>query len=424
MKHLLKFFLEVSMLKSIQRTGWVKRGVKNPETVADHVFLVVIMGWVLGREARLHVGHTMSMALLHELCEVYAGDMTPYFGMLSSKSGNTRKLFDRWIRLPQQEKERMNKKKFILEKKALQKLINILPKEIQHKIFALWMNYEHGVSAEGKFVKQVDKLEAFLQAIQYFGPGLNTPIFGWWEEIEETVSHPVLRNIVTSIEDILYHHKKDARNATLDFFNATGKLKTIPRIGWVRRNIKHPTSLAEHAFMRTLMAWVFFEHTRPALNIEKIMKLSLCVSLSSVALKEKTPSIYDPLLTRARTKEEREEILRTWVRYSLKMKQRMFAKSYYKEKCAVENLVEHLEPALKQEILSLWEELKHNHTGEAHFVSQVHALETLLQALQFYRQDSSFPIEVWWEWAFEHCDTQFTFDFMDELKKEFYKKKK
>lgn len=424
MKKILKFFLEVSCLKSIQRQGWVMSGVKDPESVADHTFGVMFLAWTLGRKSDLGMRKLLVLSLLHELCEVYAGDLTPYHGILPKDLKKQEEMMKRWIRLPQSQKEKLSSRKYLLEKKAIERLLRPLPADLGKKIFAVWIEYEKVMTKEGRLVKQIDMLEALLQGFTYFGGSQEDKLVGFWEHVEEVVSIPEIKSFVRAFEDHHYHHKKTPFGATIRFLSSVGNLKTIPRISWLQRNIKEPTSLAEHTFMRTLMAWVFFEHTRPALNLEKILKLSLCMSLSSIELKGKTPSAYDPLLATARTQKEREKILSTWVRYSLKMKQRMFAKGYHKEKCAVEKLVEHLEPAIKKEILSLWDELKRNHTGEAHFVGQVHAVEALLQALQFYQKDPLFPIEIWWEWAFERCDTQFTFDFMDALKKEFYGKKK
>lgn len=424
MKKILTFFLEVSRLKSIQRQGWVMSGVEDAESVADHTFGVMFLAWTLGRKSGLGMRKLLLLSLLHELCEVYAGDLTPYHGILPKDSKKQEEMMKRWIRLPQGQKEKLSSRKYLLEKKAIERLLRLVSSSLHKKIFAAWIEYEKVMTKEGRFVKQIDMLEALLQGFTYFGGSQEDKLVGFWEHVEEVVSIPEIKSFVRAFEDHHYHHKKTPFDATIRFLTSVGNLKTTPRIGWLHRNIKEPTSLAEHTFMRTLMAWVFFEETHSTLNLEKILKLSLCMSLSSVGLKEKTPYAYDPLLATARTPEERAKILSTWVRYSLKMKQRIFARTYRKEKCAVEKLVERLDPALKKEILSLWEELKHNHTGEAHFVGQVYAVETLLQALQFYREDKSLPIEAWWEWAFEHCDAQFTFDFMDALKQEFYEKKK
>ena len=66
------------------RTGFVWLGIKNPETIAQHTYRVAIMNWILGRKTKpqLNIGRVIKMSLVHDLCEVYAGDMTPYWGLL------------------------------------------------------------------------------------------------------------------------------------------------------------------------------------------------------------------------------------------------------------------------------------------------------------------------------------------------------
>jgi len=78
MKNILKFFLEVEKLKQMPRTGWVFMEVENPETVAEHLFGLSIISWLFGEKRNLNVKRAILIALFHELCEVYAGDITPF----------------------------------------------------------------------------------------------------------------------------------------------------------------------------------------------------------------------------------------------------------------------------------------------------------------------------------------------------------
>ena len=41
---LLKFFLKISSLTRLKRTGWVRCGVNGPETVAAHMYRMALMG--------------------------------------------------------------------------------------------------------------------------------------------------------------------------------------------------------------------------------------------------------------------------------------------------------------------------------------------------------------------------------------------
>ncbi len=38
----------------MKRRGWVLRGAKDPETVAEHTFRMAIMAWILGEKKGLN----------------------------------------------------------------------------------------------------------------------------------------------------------------------------------------------------------------------------------------------------------------------------------------------------------------------------------------------------------------------------------
>mgnify|MGYP001568527532 CR=1 FL=1 len=76
MKNILNFLIEANKLKEMPRTGWILMGLKNPETVADHTFRMVILSWFLARKKKLNIKRAILIALFHDLCEVHAGDIT------------------------------------------------------------------------------------------------------------------------------------------------------------------------------------------------------------------------------------------------------------------------------------------------------------------------------------------------------------
>lgn len=424
--HILTFFFSVFSLKETPRTGWVLRGVKNPETIAEHVFRVAMMSWILGVRSNLRIQRILSMSILHELCEVYAGDMTPYHEMLPSSDSERAKMLMRWIRLPRKEKAKNAAHKFKKEKRALEKLIKPLRQNVKKEIMALWLDYEKGLSEEGRFVKQIDKIEAFFQAIEYFGTGLDTPVFGWWEEIEELVTHPVLKEFVKALEHRFYHAQKTEFDGMIQFFIEIGKLKKIPRPDWITRDVKNPDSIASHVIVHVLMLWVFAKELMMPLSMEKLCKLGFVNGLAAgyATVMKKYISAYTPLIEKTKNEQERKKLLEKWVRYSIRQKEGIFLRTYKEEKTAMRSLVKTLDPRMQSEIMALWEESKKTHTKEAHCMRQVYVLEVLFQALLYWRQNKEFPIEAWWEWAFEQVDSDFSITFMDELKSHFYSQKK
>lgn len=69
---------------------------------------------------------------------------------------------------------------------------------------------------------------------------------------------------------------------TLDFALLIGKLKRLPRTGWVDRNIHDPESVAEHSYRMALLAMVL----APTLSFDvtKTMKLALVHDLAEAEI--------------------------------------------------------------------------------------------------------------------------------------------
>ena len=64
-------------LKSILRTGWVRAGVKSPESVAAHSWGMSVLAMHLC-PPELDRMRVLEMCLVHDLPEVEVGDLTPH----------------------------------------------------------------------------------------------------------------------------------------------------------------------------------------------------------------------------------------------------------------------------------------------------------------------------------------------------------
>ncbi|MBI2644395.1 MAG: HD domain-containing protein [Candidatus Wildermuthbacteria bacterium] len=424
MQQLLKFFLEASLLKTTQRTGWVWRGISNPETVAEHSFRLAFFAWVLGRKANLNTNRLIKLALLHDICEVYAGDLTPHYGTARYKEIIRSKekrgaLLKRWIRLPRKEKIKAARLRFLAEKHALLQILRFLPREKRQELLSLWIDFEKGRTAEGRFVKQLDKIEVLLQAIEYFGVGQNTFVTAWWEEAEELVEHPALRSFLKALEQKLYYKEKTEMDPLIDFLMQIGKLKRAPLYIWVLRKVKNPDSVANHIFMLALMVWLLSREEKRVFDAGRVIKIALCSGLYAIHQPVVTSS-YAKALVGVKTEKAREELLKKWIRYSVEEKKAIARERYSQERLAVQRLVSSLGEDLQKEIIGSWSEYRDSQTSEARFANQVYVLELLTRALQYWTKDKDFPIKAWWEWAFERSDTQQNLQFMAALKKKFY----
>ncbi|KAK3007024.1 hypothetical protein RJ639_016922 [Escallonia herrerae] len=144
-------------LKTTKRAGWVKREVKDPESIADHMYRMGLMALIssdLPGVNRDKLGFILSyrnayliMYVLGLICGIHfpaiVGDITPDDG------------------IPKLEKSRR-------EKEALDHMCKLLGEGPRAKeIHELWMEYEENSSMEAKVVKDFDKVEMILQALEY-----------------------------------------------------------------------------------------------------------------------------------------------------------------------------------------------------------------------------------------------------------------
>ena len=423
MKNILNFLIKINKLKEVPKTGWVLMKVKNPETIADHVFRVAIASWLLGEKKKLNIEKAIKIALSHDLCEVYAGDSTPFFyweGLDRDKKKDEEILL-KGTRLSKEEKEKRGKIKLTKEKKALSKLIKSLNPELKGEILSTWFHYEKRISKEGRFVKQIDRIETLLQSIEYFGTQKNKGGTSWWEGTEEIVEDPLLLEFLKVTQKKFYgkaprgYKKQKELENILDFLLEIGKLKRTSRLYWTIRGIKSPETVAGHIFTLSLMAWIFGRDKKLKLNMEKLLKMALCHELTAVYTGDTTP--YDEILPRSSKK--REEILKRCPRLLKSKKTRIFLKNYKEEKKALQKLTLKLRPSLKKEIIQLWEEYRTRSSPEGHFLSQLNTFAVLFQALLYREKDKRFSTVPLWEWVFEISDNPTSFELIKVLKKRF-----
>jgi len=421
MKNHLKFLLEVEKLKQLPRTGWVLREVKNPETISEHTFRLTIISWFLAKKRKFNIERAIKIALSHDLCEVYAGDITPffYYPRLPKDKKERKKILMKWARLSRKEKQKIGQKKFQKEKKAILKLVQFLKPNLRKEILSQWLEYGKNTSKEGMFIEQLNRIETLIQSIQYFGTKEVKSGTNWWEWVEEIVDDPLLLHFLQIIQKKLYKqipkgYKKDKElESILDFTFEVGKLKQLPRTIWTSMGVKNPETVASHIFSVALMAWVLGKEKKN-LHLKKLLKMALCHELPSVYTGDLiTPYHYG--------EKSKREIFQKWPRLSKKEKEKKFSKDYQKEKKALEKLITKLETSLKNEIIGLWEEYKTASTPEARFLNQINVCAVLLQALQYKKREKDLPIDWLWEWAFEKCEDDNVLSFLEALKSKFYK---
>jgi len=144
---ILKLYGDILELKKLLRTGWLKRGVPRPESVAAHSFAVALLAAVFADLRGVNALDAVRMALIHDLPEAVTGDLTPE--MKKEKRAEVEKI----------------------ERRMFEDLAKSLPKGIGSKYFDAWLRYSRCEDDVAKLVRDLDKLEMGLQAIAYIKEG-------------------------------------------------------------------------------------------------------------------------------------------------------------------------------------------------------------------------------------------------------------
>lgn len=113
--------------------------------------------------------------------------------------------------------------------------------------------------------------------------------------------------------------------------------------------------------------------------------------------------------------------MKRWPRIPKVRKEKIFLSDYKEEKKGMEKLTKRLGSSLRDEMLRLWREYRTKSTPEGRLLSQINVLAVLIQSLLYEKINKNCSAAPIWEWAFESCDNDPCFEFLDELKKKFYK---
>lgn len=138
---LLDLFLELQIMDRIPRSGYVLRGVADPESVTEHSWHVLFLVWALGERIEgIDLRRAMEIALVHDLAELRVGDLprtaSHYFPEGAKKTAELAAMSDILAPLPE---------------RALE----------------LYREYQEGTTPEAKLVKACDKLQLMLKVAVY-----------------------------------------------------------------------------------------------------------------------------------------------------------------------------------------------------------------------------------------------------------------
>lgn len=175
--NLLDFAKKVRELKDLKRTGWVQRKIKDPESVADHSFMLAILAYIYSKKLGLDSGKAVKMALIHDICETYSGDIAD--------------------RIRDEDQIVPDSRKRELEREGLKKLVSLLPEDFAKEIYDLWEDFEYRKSREANLVKDLDKFEMCLQALDYSKKNKNLEEF--FRDGDFEIKTPEIRKVFERI---------------------------------------------------------------------------------------------------------------------------------------------------------------------------------------------------------------------------------
>jgi putative hydrolase of HD superfamily len=174
--NLLALYTQVATLKLLPRTGWLQRGIPNPESVAEHTFGVATLALLIGDTIEgLDRGKLLAIALLHDMAEALLSDLPA-----SAK---------RFIGAEQ---------KHSAEHRALEEMLARMDNRAEY--LALWEEYACGCSREARLIKGIDRIEMLAQALSYERAG-SRALGEFWGDIEDGWSDefPVLRELASEL---------------------------------------------------------------------------------------------------------------------------------------------------------------------------------------------------------------------------------
>jgi 5'-deoxynucleotidase YfbR-like HD superfamily hydrolase len=81
------------------------------------------------------------------------------------------------------------------EDAAVRELLATLPGATRSALGEVWDDLREGTSSEARFVKEVDRLETFLQSRRYLRDDPTIPVASFYQEVFDSIDDPLLSAI-------------------------------------------------------------------------------------------------------------------------------------------------------------------------------------------------------------------------------------
>ncbi|GJQ80836.1 hypothetical protein Trydic_g9422 [Trypoxylus dichotomus] len=176
-KNVIEFLKLAYDLKGLQRKGWQVRDIPNPESIADHMYAMALMTFLIGNDSKLDRLKCMQLALIHDLPECIVGDIIP----------------DDPITVEEKHK---------LEQDAIEKLTKLLNSNsiVGKTIYDTYVEYREQKTPEARFVKDLDKFDMIFTAALYEKQsGIPNSLQEFFDCTEGKFQHPFMQKLVKGL---------------------------------------------------------------------------------------------------------------------------------------------------------------------------------------------------------------------------------
>ena len=157
-------------LKELKRKGWLYKDIPGSESVADHSFGVAMLALIVPLPKGINREKLIKMALIEELGEIESGDIVWEKGA--------------HINL------KKRRKQIVSEKKTVNKIFDIVDNE---KLKNLLLEYLEQKTKTARFLKELDKLEMVLQALEYEKKVHPSKLNEFWINADKYIKNKRLR---------------------------------------------------------------------------------------------------------------------------------------------------------------------------------------------------------------------------------------
>jgi len=173
-----KLTSDLYRMKTIPRTGWVKRELTNVESLAEHSYSALQMAYFYLSEKtdKYNKNKIINMLLIHDVAEIYTGDIP--------------------FKTPVQKKEEENEWNYMGMLSTYDSLNSF------REASNLWYEFEKGKSLEASIARDFDKLDNLIQLYIYEKSNTQPKIIDfeeWKSELNNSITTDEVRNIARII---------------------------------------------------------------------------------------------------------------------------------------------------------------------------------------------------------------------------------